>query len=495
VSSVGGHVRHRCTRLERALAVVAVVGGLVFGLGGAAGATGILPPGNPSANISPSSNDFLVAIDHGRAQEGVGPMGVNEPQLDALPAPQQLFIVLNDERIDRGLAPIEFMTAQLNGAADQGARSAGDPPLPSNLTGGAPVTWGGSIWAGGSSSVLESDYFWMYSDGWGGQSSNEACTSAGSPYCWMHRDIVLHAIPSCGAQPGVLSLGAAYEPGGYPGGSLAAELIATCAPPTDVTMTWQQALTDVANSRTVGVAAMPNGSGYWEVEANGTVGAFGAAQNYGSLSGPLNAPIVGIVATPNGGGYWLVASDGGIFSFGNARFYGSTGSLRLNRPIVGMASSRDGNGYWLVASDGGIFSYGDATFHGSMGGARLNQPVVGMAADPSTGGYWEVASDGGIFSFAAPFLGSTGSIRLVQPIVGMEALGNGQGYRFEAGDGGVFSFGQASFDGSTGGQPLVAPIVGMAPDNPTNGYWLAAADGGIFTFGGASYLGRIETGG
>src|SRR5580692_6656449 len=110
VRSVGGHARHRCTRKERALAVVAVVAGLVLGLSGAAGAAGILPPDNPSANIPPSNGDFLISIDSARAQEGLGPMDVNEAQLNALPAPQQLFIVLNDERIDRGLPPIEFMT-------------------------------------------------------------------------------------------------------------------------------------------------------------------------------------------------------------------------------------------------------------------------------------------------------------------------------------------------------------------------------------------------
>ena len=33
---------------------------------------------------------------------------------------------------------------------------------------------------------------------------------------------------------------------------------------------------------------------------------------------PLNAPVVGIAATPDGGGYWEVASDGGIFAFGDA---------------------------------------------------------------------------------------------------------------------------------------------------------------------------------
>ncbi len=82
----------------------------------------------------------------------------------------------------------------------------------------------------------------------------------------------------------------------------------------------------------------------------------------------LNKQIVGIAATPDGGGYWLVASDGGIFNYGDAAFYGSAGGHPLNKPIVGMATTPDGRGYWLVASDGGIFSYGDAAFYGSTGG-------------------------------------------------------------------------------------------------------------------------------
>ncbi len=47
-------------------------------------------------------------------------------------------------------------------------------------------------------------------------------------------------------------------------------------------------------------------------------------------------PIMGIAATPDGGGYWLVASDGGIFSFGDAGFFGSSGPHLA--PIVGMAT-------------------------------------------------------------------------------------------------------------------------------------------------------------
>ena len=463
-------------------------------IGGPAGAAGYLPPSNPPANIAPSSGDWLSSINAARAQEGVGPMSVSEAQLSNLPLPEQVFTVVNAERIDRGEPPIDYMTSQLNAIAQQGANAGSDPSFPGSLSGGAPVTWGGSIWAGGLTSVPEADYYWMYDDGWGGvDTTNIACTMASPSECWGHRDIILNEFPNCPSGAPVLSMGAAFSPNGYSGGSIAAILVSSCSAPSDVTMTWGQASGSIASaSRTIGIAPLSNGTGYWEAEADGTVAAFGNAQNYGSAdTQPLNSRVVGIAATHDGHGYWLVAADGGIFSFGDAQFYGSTGNLRLNSPIVGMTSTPDGRGYWMVASDGGIFSFGDAVFLGSMGGRHLNQPIVGMANDPATDGYWLVAADGGIFSFGAQFWGSTGNVRLNRPIVGMEATANGQGYRFVASDGGIFSFGNASFDGSTGNLTLVAPVVGMASDNATDGYWMAAQDGGIFTFGGASYLGRL----
>ena len=132
---------------------------------------------------------------------------------------------------------------------------------------------------------------------------------------------------------------------------------------------------------------------------------------------------MGVAATPDGGGYWLVASDGGVFGFGDAgfhlarkgenrsigpwsgwrrrrtgwaigwwrptaaffgfgdtRFSGSAGATPLVRPAVGVTAKADGGGYWIAASDGGVFNYGDAAFNGSMGGVVLNRPVVGVAS-------------------------------------------------------------------------------------------------------------------
>ncbi len=238
----------------------------------------------------------------------------------------------------------------------------------------------------------------------------------------------------------------------------------------------------------VGMAATPNGNGYWLADASGAVTVHGAARFFGSMAGqPLDAPITHIVATPDGGGYWLVAADGGTFAFGDAGFYGSMGGRRLDAPVVSLAPTPDGRGYWLVAADGGIFAFGDAGFHGSMGGHHLNRPVVGMAADAATGGYWLVASDGGIFAFGAPFYGSTGNLTLAEPVNGMSAGAGDAGYRFVASDGGIFAFGGAAFRGSMGGHPLNAPIMGMATDTATGGYWLVAADGGIFAFDASFY--------
>ncbi|MGH9283441.1 MAG: CAP domain-containing protein, partial [Acidimicrobiales bacterium] len=213
----------------------------------------------------------------------------------------------------------------------------------------------------------------------------------------------------------------------------------------------------------VAIAGKPNGSGTWQVAADGSAFAHGDAGFYGSMAGQrLAQPIVGMAATPTGKGYWLVARDGGIFSFGDAKFFGSTGAIRLNQPIVGMTASPTGAGYWFVAADGGIFSFGDARFFGSTGAIKLNQPVVGMASSKSGKGYWLVARDGGIFAFGdAAFYGSTGAIKLNQPIVGMSRSSSGAGYRFVAADGGLFSFGDAVFLGSAGGRSLGSPVTGM----------------------------------
>ena len=220
---------------------------------------------------------------------------------------------------------------------------------------------------------------------------------------------------------------------------------------------------------------------------------YGDAGFYGSTGGvPLVRPIVGMAATPDGTGYWTVASDGGVFSFGGARFWGSTGHIRLNQPIVGMTATPSGNGYWMVASDGGIFAFGDARFYGSTGAIKLAQPVVGMAATPTGRGYGLVASDGGIFAFGdARFFGSTGNIRLNKPVVAMAPTYSGKGYWLYASDGGIFNYGDAKFFGSGAGLALGGAVVGVAASATGNGYWMVGSRGTVAAFGDARCYGSV----
>jgi hypothetical protein len=176
----------------------------------------------------------------------------------------------------------------------------------------------------------------------------------------------------------------------------------------------------------IGAADRAGGSSSGSSSSGPTVGtadqpvAFGTAPTLGG-GAASNAPLVGMAATPDGRGYWLVGADGGVFSFGDAHFDGSMGGTHLAAPVVGMTATADGKGYWLVASDGGVFSFGDAHFDGSMGGQHLDAPVVGIASTSGTSagqGYWLVAADGGVFSFGgAPFDGSLGYQGSVYPTV------------------------------------------------------------------------------
>jgi hypothetical protein len=533
----------------------------------------ILPPSNPPRNIPPNPNfdncsghyciygppcfravgltqvpDFTAsacvdeqaaAIGNAEADEGAGPVQL-PVDWDSLTPDEQLLVVVDLERVARGLAPFVGLVASLDAIAQDGAHPPGDPAgdwedpyLPGDFSfgpgtalayrcveaGGSfectkPGGPGSSIAAADEIGAMDSDYGWMYQDGWGGadDTSNLDCTSPTAAGCWGHRDNILGPYPTstdyvavtpsspldqlASPVPTTLVMGA----GSYvlPGrltanGDLsnqAAIFAAMVGPRPKFVYTWAQALAEGASAGSKVVAIVPtaNGKGYYLATANGAVYTFGNAVNHGSMAtAHLNAPIVAMALDPATGGYWLVAADGGVFSF-HAPFYGSTGNIHLNKPIVGMEATPNGSGYRFVASDGGIFSY-RAPFYGSMGGRHLNDPVVGMAADPATGGSWLVASDGGIFSYRAPFYGSTGNIHLNKPIVGMEVVSGGSGYRFVASDGGLFCY-RAPFHGSLGGSGVASPVTGVA-SGPGGGYWMVRADGAVTAFGGVPNYGSV----
>jgi hypothetical protein len=227
----------------------------------AASGRGILPPGDPSQSLSSAPgflascaqgtdtagcNSLAVAeIDHARqVLEKLGGMSFSLAAYEKLSPDEQLFVITDLERTERGLAPATVLSASLDRIAQAGARADTDPALgevPRILPGGGRPAYLGAIWAGGLVNALGSDYAWMYDDGPGG--NNLFCRTAGSAGCWGHRNIILTSFgpASCRGGQAELAIGAGHVIG-TEGESDAEVLAGVCGPaPTDAVFTWARA--------------------------------------------------------------------------------------------------------------------------------------------------------------------------------------------------------------------------------------------------------------
>jgi hypothetical protein len=173
--------------------------------------------GDPSTNLtlsqntvqacqsSPSSadcvSDALADINGAHAAEGVEAMALPS-DWGQLTVSQQLLVVSNLERTERGLIPALGLSAPLDADAAKAASNDEDP-MPTNFYG----DYATSNWEGGYPSALEADFVWMYDDGYG--SVNEDCTSPGASGCWGHRQDILAAFDA------PLVMGAAGGTGAY----------------------------------------------------------------------------------------------------------------------------------------------------------------------------------------------------------------------------------------------------------------------------------------
>ncbi len=250
----------------------------------------------------------------------------------------------------------------------------------------------------------------------------------------------------------------------------------------------------------VGIAATVDGKGYWLVQADGTVSAFGDAHSYGSLSASdtTTSEIIGISRTYDGHGYWLVASDGHVFTFGDAHAYGSASASQVSQgPVTGMAVTPDGHGYWLLTADGHVFSFGDAHPEGSPSPA--DAPYAAIGTRPAGGYVVIAANDAAAYLFPGdlPELGGGSGTALAATLIGVAVTPSGNG-AWQAGlDGGVVTTGQttssyAPFYGSVPGEneQLKAPVTAIAGNPDGHGYWLLSANGTVFTFGDAQFFGQ-----
>jgi hypothetical protein len=147
----------------------------------------------------------LSGINRGRKAEGLSPM-VLPNNYRRLTTTQQLFVLVNLERVARGVPPLVGLTPVLSADAGLAAKQSRDPDADSAYgTLQVAVVNGsygeGGTWDGDSPNPIAAMFGWIYDDGWGGpkHTSNYDCTSAGASGCWGHRDELLgeYSGPSC----------------------------------------------------------------------------------------------------------------------------------------------------------------------------------------------------------------------------------------------------------------------------------------------------------
>lgn len=166
-----------------------------------------MPPDNPPVSIPPDPPyytqcaargaitpasgacvaDELQATDAARAKEGLGPVHLPS-NFSVLTPGEQIFVITDIERSDRGLQPYPGLVAPLDAEASVAARAETDPSLPGFRVSGALVPSWASNWAEGLN-VLDANYNWMYNDGLG--SGNVSCRPGQTDACWGHRDNIL----------------------------------------------------------------------------------------------------------------------------------------------------------------------------------------------------------------------------------------------------------------------------------------------------------------
>jgi hypothetical protein len=237
---------HHYKRAVGAIAAVVMAGGLGAAAAPVSSASAAAPANgthNPAHNVpphpsyqicyeSPKSSvcrhKEIAATDHVRHKEHVRKLHLPH-NYSSLSFAKQGFVLMNLERVDRGLRPFKGMVAQLNKEAKKGAKHDEDPMLPKGYKN---FTAAGSNWAE-DANPLAANYGWMYMDGPGGE--NEDCQPGFHEGCWGHRDNIL------GHYDGTLIVGCAEVKQGSEQSS-AQLFVASTVKHHHFTYTWHQAV-------------------------------------------------------------------------------------------------------------------------------------------------------------------------------------------------------------------------------------------------------------
>ena len=148
------------------------------------------PTGTFVYNASRACTDGILAgINQAQAAEHL-PALVLPSNYFSLSATRQMFVLINLERISRGVPPLVGLSPYLSSTATTAADHGADPPFQYSYgpvqvwvapSGKSNYAFGGA-WGGGSVNAADVVWGWFYADGFGnGAATFQGCTSPGGP--------------------------------------------------------------------------------------------------------------------------------------------------------------------------------------------------------------------------------------------------------------------------------------------------------------------------
>lgn len=181
----------------------------------------------------------VLAIERARSMEPMKQYALILPDdFRHLTLAQQTFVVIDLERVDRGLRPIEGLVPAFNQSAQDAAADQADPSPPMSQLAAAGVRQYRTLWAR-ADGALASDYEWMYDDGYSPDGDlNVNCNAPDDAGCWSHRRAIL--APFARFSRLLAGAGSADASGGYD--SVTAILTGGSGPSPQFTYTWREAL-------------------------------------------------------------------------------------------------------------------------------------------------------------------------------------------------------------------------------------------------------------
>jgi hypothetical protein len=191
-------------------------------------------------------SESIAAIEHARQRQGMRQTALRLPRgYRSLGRAEQLFVVINLERVDRGLRPLVGLVPSLDSAAGLSAVAGVDPSPAIDFLRALGVHRYRSVFAR-DYGALAADYAWLYYDGYSESGmQNVSCRYPGGAGCWSHRTAVLD--PFAGLP--LLLAGTGTARGIYGSTWMTAILTAGYGRPPHLVYTWRRALAHGADRR------------------------------------------------------------------------------------------------------------------------------------------------------------------------------------------------------------------------------------------------------